>query len=153
LASLQNQQNSFNVGQEARFARINRRAASTRRRAVAANRRALKAAKKIGRAQKREIGRQAVKSKAGSTQSLTSRGLGNTTIVEQQSRAIDEDANRARAEVDEQIAGRQMAIHSQRAGLEESLGRFGVDTLLSRRDQAPNISQTLQLLARLGGGV
>jgi len=152
LAALSQQQSQFNQGASARFAKVQRLSDRTRRRSMRASNRALRSARKIGASQKEELGRQAVKSKAGSQQSLASRGLGNTSIVEQQSRAIDEDVARQSRTIDEDIARRRMDIFQQQAGMEAGLGQMGIDTFLSRRQQAPNLSQTLQLLQQLGGG-
>ena len=153
MQALLQQQQGFNQGADARFAQVNKMADKTRRRALKANKKALRRAASIGEAQKTALNQQGIQQQAQSQQSLASRGLGNTTIVEQQQRAINQDIDRRRAEIDEDIAGRQSALLSQRAGLEQSLGTLGIDTFLSRRDQLPGLSQqTLALLAQLGGG-
>lgn len=152
MNALQAQQQKFNVGQEKRFSQVNIMAARTRRRTIAANKKALREARKVGKEQKKELGRRATKSKASSQQSLTNRGLGNTTIVESQNRAIEGDFARQSRAVDEDVSRRRVGVLENQAGLEFGTGQLGIDTFLSRRDQAPNISQTLQLLQQLGQG-
>lgn len=152
LDALNQQREEFNAQQDARFAQVNKMAQRTRQRVIANSKRAMTQARKIGKNQRREINRSVVGAKAESVQSLTDRGLGNTTIVDQQARGIMGDARRAKRAVAEDVARRRMDIFSQRSGLEAGLGQLGIDTFLSRADEAPNMAQTLALLQQFGGG-
>lgn len=151
FAAFQQQQSQFNQGAQARFAQVNRLSAQTRARALKANQQALQEARRVGAAQKVELGRRSEKRQAVSKQSLAQRGLGNTSIVESQERAIEGDFARQSRAIDEDVSRRRVGVLENRAGLEFGLGELGINTFLSRRDQSPNISQTLQLLQQLGG--
>lgn len=110
----------------------------------------------MGGTANRRIEENRVRSLAESEQDLVSRGLGNTTIRNSARRGVNADAENARADVAERIAGARAGLLTQRAGAEMDQGRLMADSILSRRDESPDASLYAQLianLARSGGGM
>lgn len=152
ITALQKQRNEANRAAELRFQGITQQATQTRTRALGANTQAQQSIANLGASSRASINRRATQRRAASTQSLISRGLGNTTVVEGQQRAITSDADAAITRVNEGVGSAQAGIFGDRAGIEERTGRLGIDTALSRQDELPALSMTLQLLQQLAGG-
>lgn len=125
---------------------------------------------KIGREGRRSILQREGQQLGASRQSLTSRGLGNTTVLDAAARGIAFDTNRALAALDEQIAGiRAGTIQSSASQLMSALGsqanyflnsaslRAGliqnkINTVTGRSDVAnPNAGAGGRALGQLGG--
>lgn len=135
LEGLQELLGQFFGGQgapEARFAQL-------KKRQQLAAKRARQALKNVGQAERRRIGERGEQAQAIAAQQRVSSGLGNTTIAEMQRRGIQSDVQRAQSDLAERLA-------VQRSGLEERLGRFEIDTLLSREDRSPDVGQFLSLI-------
>lgn len=91
------------------------------------------------------------KSNLGSTENdLINRGLGNTTVRTNARRGVNSDAERANESIDENVAGAQSGLLTQKAGATADLGRLSADSILSRQNQGPDASTYASLLASLG---
>lgn len=95
---------------------------------------------KMGQEGRARIGEAEQRGLASTQQDLISRGLGNTTVVESARRGVMSDAERQRQALDSLLA-------EQMGGLELSLGQLGLQGF----QQAPDMTQFIQLLQMLGG--
>lgn len=152
LAKLAAQQQSQNKSAKKQFQGVTGAQKKASKRARKAQKASIKEIGKVGKQAEKDIEAQRQRSQATALQSVMNRGLGNTTVLDSVRRGIDTDASTARAGLAERIAGLRSGALQQSAGLEANLGGFAVDTLLSRETVRPDVSQTLQLLQRLGGG-
>lgn len=97
----------------------------------------------LGQTGETRIAENQAKAKGSTEQDLISRGLGNTTVRQTALRGVDRDAEVARQALGESIA-------QQKIGTTMGLTNMYGDALLSRQNQAPDMSLYLQLLQQLG---
>ncbi|MGD9631415.1 MAG: hypothetical protein AB7V18_19420 [Pyrinomonadaceae bacterium] len=90
-----------------------------------------------GQSSKLEARRQSQEGFAGDTQSLISRGLGNTTVLDSARRRRDEDYQRAAQSIDESVADRVSGVVERRTDQAPNYGAF-TDLL---REQAMSEAQ------------
>lgn len=109
----------------------------------------------VGTAARQRVADTQTQQSASSDQSLISRGLGNTTVVNAARRGIQSDAERANQSIDEQVGAMKSGLLTQRAGAEMDLGRLNADAILSRSATSGldmnAYLQLIQQLARTGG--
>lgn len=87
--------------------------------------------------------KQTTKNSVGeANQTLLSRGLYNSTIAPTVVAGIENKGQQSINNIKEQVAG-------QKAGMTLDLGRLNADSILSKQNQAPNMSEYLQLIQRL----
>lgn len=104
----------------------------------------------MGQTANRRIGENQTKNLASSEQDLITRGLGNTTIRNSARRGINVDAENARQDVNERVAGAQAGLLTQKAGTTMDQTRLLADSILSRSNQVPDAGMYAQLLQQLG---
>lgn len=104
----------------------------------------------VGTSARQRIADQQAQQSAASDQSLISRGLGNTTVVNANRRGIASDAERANQSIDEQVASMKSGLLTQRAGSELQLGNLNADAILSRSATSGlDMNTYLQLIQQL----
>jgi len=86
---------------------------------------------------------------AKSKQSLGSRGLGNTTIVDSATRGINADTERNRQSLSEQVALGRAGVLGQKAGAQQNIGRLMADSILSRQNVGPNQDMYAQMISQM----
>jgi len=91
------------------------------------------------------IAQQEQQARGAAEQQMTSRGLGNTTLLQAAERGVARDAEQARQSLQEGIA-------QQKIGTTMQLGNMYGDALLSRVNQPPQMGMYLQLIQALAGG-
>jgi hypothetical protein len=109
----------------------------------------------MGNSARRRITEGTTQKKAQASQDLVSKGLFNTTIGSSVNRGIDSDAERSMQDVDEQVSGARAGLLTQKAGATMNIGSLMADSILSRRNQGPDMglyANLLQALTSAGGG-
>ncbi len=111
---------------------------------------AREAIKTQGADRRQEIGDNATKRKADADQSLTSRGLGNTTIKDSVSRGIDSSADRAVTQQGDLEAGRMAQTFEREAGMQLPEGQFQMKGVNS---MGGGLEDYISMFASVGGGI
>lgn len=105
---------------------------------------------KTGAARRTQIQEGGVRAQGQAQQNLTSRGLGNTTIVDSVRRGIDSDTNRRMTGQRDLEAGRMADTYSREAGMQTSQGQF---QLQGEGQMSGGLEEYIALLQQLGGGL
>jgi len=148
-SAFQQQQQEARQAQEKQYSQILRQFRRTKSSVRRKQQQALGSISNLGDTARQRVAGQAQQAQASSQQSLISRGLGNTTVGLTASRGIASDAERAQQAIDEQVGARRSGLLQQQAGQEQSLGRLGIDTTLSRQNVSPDQGAYLQLIQQL----
>lgn len=106
----------------------------------------------VGDQAKQRAGQQNQQQLAQAQQSLISRGLGNTTVLDSANRGINSDYAMNLGDIDEQQARLRSGLLTQQAGAEMGLGQFNADAILSRQNVGPDLGMYTQLLQALAAG-
>lgn len=108
----------------------------------------------LGTSGQRQINDARVQNAAATDQNLTSRGLGQTTIRQSAMRGVNDSAQNATQNLNEQVAGMKSGILQNQAGAVANQGNLMANSILSRQDQTidPSIYASLiQQLMASGG--
>lgn len=149
LNRLMESENQANQAAEQRYQQLLQGAARTQRQVMGTYAQANNLLGTQGNAAKSAAQAAGVQQQGAAAQSLMSRGLGNTTVVDSTRRGINADTQRQIAAIDEAVAGQKAGLLTQQAGAQMNLGQFQADSLLSRRDERPDMNVYLNLLQRL----
>lgn len=99
-----------------------------------------------------------IKNDLGSVeQDMVNRGLGNTSIRSNMLTGTKLKGQRELSRIDENVAAARAGLLERQAGMAAQLGHLETDSILSRSNEGPDMSQYLDLIARLaassqGGG-
>lgn len=102
---------------------------------------ALQASQGLGQTAYSRIGEQEQSRIGGAQQDAISRGLNNTTIAMTMQAGAQRDAERARQDVDEQVANRRIGINLQASGNERSGAGEIANFIAGRNDLAPSLGE------------
>jgi len=105
---------------------------------------------RMGAARRQQITETGVKRQAAGTQSLVSRGLGNTTIQGSMVRGVQADTDRAMTGQQDLEAGRMADSFSREAGMQLGQGQF---QLSGEQAMSGGLEEYIALLQQLGGGL
>ena len=105
---------------------------------------------KTGAARRTQIQEGGVRAQGQAQQNLTSRGLGNTTIVDSVRRGIESDTNRRMTGQRDLEAGRMADLYSREAGMQTGQGQF---QLQGEGQMSGGLEEYIALLQQLGGGL
>lgn len=145
---LQDEQEARQSAEE-RYKDILNRFAGTKEQVLGSFGAALGEADTFGQTARQAVQEATARQRAQAEQDLVSRGLANTTVQQSVQRGITADAMRARTGIEEDVARQRSGLLTQRAETEQQLGRLGIDTALSRRDEQPDSATYLNLLRAL----
>ena len=82
-------------------------------------------------------------------QSMVSRGLGNTTLRSNAAQGVNADAQRQKLMLQDQIAAQKSGLFERQAGMQANMGNLMADSILSRQNVGPDMSQYLTLIQQL----
>lgn len=103
----------------------------------------------LGKTRAEEIKEQGTEALARTQQSAMSRGLGNTTVLDNLQQGVLKGVSKEQRALLEQLAGLRSGLATTQANQLMSLGQLGIDTSLSRIDQGPDLGAYANLIAML----
>ena len=105
---------------------------------------------KQGKARRQDIQETGVQRQAQGTQSMMSRGLGNTTITDSLRRGINSSTDRQMTQQGDFEAGRMADTYSREAGMQLGQGQFQMSGVNS---MGGGLEDYIKMLQGLGGGL
>lgn len=100
----------------------------------------------MGKGQMQQINQQGQQQMGQATTSAIGRGLGNTNIIDGMQGNVARNTQMEQTNLASNIAG-------QKANMGMQLGQMQGDAILSKQNQAPNMSMYLQLIQQLASGM
>lgn len=100
---------------------------------------------KVGGAARERIGMSRERRLGSSQQSLISRGLGNTTILDTAGRGIESDIGREQLSLDDMLARQRSGLEERAGGFELNLGQFGLQSM----GMQPNMQDFMRMLQQM----
>lgn len=150
LASLQQQSTQARTDQNAQYQNLLASVAGTQGQVLGSFDNAASLLGTQGTSSKQDVADNLVKQNASTEQDTVNRGIGNTTIRSNLLAGNGVAAQKADQSIDENVAGQQANLMTQKAGAQLQLGNLSADSILSKNIQSPDTSAYLNLLAQLG---
>lgn len=150
LADLKAQQDAANAAGEGQYQNLMRVAGSTRTNVGSLFDQQMAQMAGMGATENARIDDSRIKNLAGAEQNRISRGLTNTTIASSEDRGINIDSERAKQDNAERVSMAKAGVLGNRASAEMGLGQFEADSILSKRNVAPDLAMYLQMIQNLG---
>jgi hypothetical protein len=147
-------QNQTNQANEARFQQVTAEAQAAQQRFREQIERGLGELDNLGREARLRVQEGGEKRRGNITQDLVSRGLFNTTVLDQQRRQSFRDQERQQQAIDEQVGRARSGLIERGAFGGVDTSRLLIDSLLSRQDRGPDLNRLSSLIQQFtaGGG-